>query len=207
MRRNEECLCLGCQFKLPKTRYKAGEMNAAEAVFRGRVVLEMATAFLYFTKSGLAQRLIHALKYKGNDALGIWLGEQYGHDLMKDKAFIKPDCLTCVPLHRSKLRMRGYNQSEKIAMGMAKAMALPYLPDILEKLESTESQTRKGRFMRWQNSQGGFKALKTNEARVNVIGLVDDVLTTGATLEACALELQKAGYHRVSLFALCVSIR
>jgi ComF family protein len=178
-----------------------------ERLFYGRVPLSSANAFLQFRKAGLAQHLMHQLKYKGDESIGEELGRLFGVFLLSQKDWQKPEALTCVPLHKSKEMKRGYNQSAAIGRGMSDALGIPFLPNMLFRPEQVSSQTLKKRYERWENMRSGFVAEPRFFKGLEHIGVVDDVVTTGATLEACAHVLQLAGCPQISLFTLCISIK
>ncbi|MFM6982888.1 MAG: ComF family protein, partial [Chitinophagaceae bacterium] len=195
LQRKEFCLCLSCYVRLPRTGFVCGTNNPAERLFQGRIVLESATAFLFFRKAGLSQRLMHGLKYKGDEALGMELGRHFGRYLKNTKGIALPEALTCVPLHRDKMKKRGFNQSAAIGRGMSEVLEIPLLEDLLTRPEHSETQTRKKRYERWENMQSGFVAAYTGELKH--VGIVDDVITTGATLEACASVLKSQGNLKI----------
>ena len=207
LRRKERIICLFCLLKLPRTLFKCRSDNVFEKMLKGRVRIFEASAFLYFAKSGLAQRLMHALKYGGDKALGIQLGRFFAEELIKDEQFIKPDLLVSVPLHPDKLSKRGYNQSEMIALGLSEKLGVPYRNDVLVRVRHTETQTRKKRFERWENMKDGFGVEASAGLNKVHIAIVDDVVTTGATLEVCAETLHAHLECEVSLFTLCIAIR
>lgn len=207
LRKKEKIICLFCLLKLPRTSFIGHSDNAMEKLFRGRIQIGEANAFLYFTKSGLSQRLMHALKYGGNRALGIYLGKLFAGELLKSETFEKPDVLIAVPLHKEKWLKRGYNQSEQIAIGMSEKLGVTYRNDVLVRARNTETQTRKKRFERWENIQDVFAVEQGLLKPGTKVGLIDDVVTTGATLEACAMVLKEKIGAEVSLYTLCMAIR
>ncbi len=184
--RNEEYICTDCIYKLPYTYFSEHPDNTIEKQFWGRIELVQAAAYLHFSKGTRVQSMMHQLKYNNQPSLGNKLGTMYASELKQAARWVMPDIIVPVPLHRKKLRSRGYNQSEHIALGLAEALGIPILTDALRRPEITESQTRKSRFARFENMQHAF----TLSSLVNLNGkhvlLVDDVMTTGATLEACA---------------------
>ncbi|WP_375579701.1 phosphoribosyltransferase family protein [Marivirga tractuosa] len=154
--------------------------------------LKYAMAYAWFQKDTVIQHLLHQLKYEGNEAIGLLLGEIYGEQL-SDYFSNEWDLITTVPIHYKKQRKRGYNQSHKIAEGMSLKLNIPFEP-ILEKTVNRKSQTRKHRIQRFDNVESTFhlKIPKENLKNKRIL-LVDDVVTTGATLQACSQPLQKAG--------------
>ena len=167
-------------------------------VFWGRVYLEQAVSWFFFLKGSRYQEAIHKLKYQKRPEIGVALGREFGYQLLQSDNFKIPDLLVPVPLHSSKLRKRGYNQSRKIAEGLSSALEIPLFPDILYKRESTTTQTDKTRFDRYLNVEGSFGIKDSHLIEGKHIFLVDDVLTTGATIEACAAILLETPGVRVS---------
>lgn len=200
--RGEKVICMGCHYNLPRTDFHLFEDNPVSRVFYGRVHLEAATSYLFFNKGGKVQHLIHQLKYKKNKEVGIYLGKLLGHDLTKAGLFQHIQIVVPVPLHPKKQRIRGYNQSEQIAIGLAEAMQISYSKNNLIRNTFTETQTKKSRYSRWQNVSGKFSVIYPEKLEGKNVLLVDDVLTTGATLEACAQELKKIRGIKVSVATL-----
>lgn len=154
--------------------------------------LKYAMAYAWFQKGSVIQQLLHQLKYEGNEAMGVLLGEIYG-DQLSDIYQGKWDLITTVPIHIKKRRKRGFNQSHRIAEGLSQKLSIPFVP-LLEKTVHKKSQTRKHRIERFNNVEGTFYLKKTSTSlKGKRILLVDDVLTTGATVQACCEPLQKAG--------------
>jgi ComF family protein len=206
MQRSEQHMCLYCTFRLPKTGFESGRDNPVEKIFKGRIPVSQANSFLYFKKQGMAQRLMHELKYNGNKDLGFYLGELFATELMADPGFRKPDVLATVPLHPQKMLKRGFNQSDEIAKGFSSSSGIPIANGLLKRSKNTGTQTRKKRFERWENTEDSFALNDTQMLKGKHIGLIDDVITTGATLESCASKLQQAGDTRISIFSLCITI-
>ena len=198
----EKLICTKCLFDLPFTDYHLYQENKVMKQSWGRVPLNAAMALLYFRKGAKAQRLIHSLKYNGKTDVGILLGGMIGERLKLNLMYSDIDFIVPVPLHHQKLRSRGYNQSSFIAEGIAQTINIPFKEEILIRTVSTESQTRKNRFSRYENMKAVFKAPETNKITGKHILLVDDVVTTGATLEACANALLVQGALKVSIAAL-----
>ncbi|MDX9882277.1 MAG: phosphoribosyltransferase family protein [Prolixibacteraceae bacterium] len=188
----EKLVCLHCLHGLPRTNFHLEERNPVAEIFYGRVQLESATSFFFFNKGSRYQKLIHALKYKGMKEVGILLGRHFAIDLEKSPAFVSVDVICPVPLHPKKEKKRGYNQSEFIARGISGRMGKPLSTGNLVRLVHTGSQTRKGRYERWENVEGIFGLKQPEDFEGKHILLVDDVLTTGSTLEACALGILSA---------------
>jgi len=197
--RNEDNICTHCLYHLPRTGFHLNNENAVAKIFWGRVNIEAAAAFLAFSKGGKVQQLIHQLKYKGQKEVGVSLGNWYGHDLHKTHVFSTVDLIVPVPLHEKKLRKRGYNQSAYFAEGLSASMHVPTDGHCLLRSSSSETQTKKSRFLRWKNVEHVFHIKNEQLLRHKHILLVDDVVTTGATLEACAQALLKVEGVKVSI--------
>ncbi|MDZ7742821.1 MAG: phosphoribosyltransferase family protein [Bacteroidota bacterium] len=189
--KGEEVICTFCRFKLPRTNYHLLRDNPVHRAFWGRADTEAATAFLYFSKGGMVQRLLHHLKYRGRKDAGIYLGRLFAYELQRSRLYEKLDTLVPVPLHPRKQRLRGYNQSEQIAAGIGKVLKIELMKEVLIRKEFTETQTRKSRYQRWLNVGEMFDVKKPELLEGRHIMLVDDVITTGATLEACIQALSK----------------
>src|ERR1051325_3829578 len=200
--REERMLCMRCVDAMPETNFDIHPNNPVEKKFWGRLQLTGATAQYYFTKESLMQLLMHQFKYKNNKDLGLQLGRMMGESLKRSNRF-NIDALIPLPLFPAKEKKRGYNQATILCNGMAEYMNIPVLNDVIIRPQFTETQTRKGRIERWLNMEGKF-ILKNPEAISNKhILLVDDVVTTGATLEACGTELLKAENVRLSIATMC----
>lgn len=204
--KHEEVLCNFCEFHLPQTNFHMEEENPVAALFYGRTKVESAAAYYHFNKGSKVQRLIHLLKYKGRRDIGIYLGKQYGSFLKTSPFFNSIEVIIPVPLHWKKQRKRGYNQSEQFASGLGISMKIPLDTHTLYRKKATETQTKKSRFKRWENVAEIF-ALKEPEKLVGKhILLVDDVITTGATLEACLLALNEIPGIRISVATIAAAM-
>ncbi|MFO7978245.1 MAG: phosphoribosyltransferase family protein [Bacteroidales bacterium] len=185
----EECICTFCQFHLPQTHLHEHQGNKFNQIFWGRVSIETATALYYYQKGSKVQHLIHQLKYRGKKEIGHYLGTTLGHALKQAAAFREVDLIIPVPLHAARQRQRGFNQSEVFGQGIAHAMNIPLVTDALIRAAATATQTRKTRFRRWQNVETVFQVTRPDLLKNKNLLLVDDVVTTGATLEASATKL------------------
>lgn len=188
--KNEDIICLKCVVGLPKTNFHNDEENPVNKVFWGRVDVEMATSFYVFSKKSKVQNLLHNLKYKGVKEVGSKVGELFGIELKNSTFYNEIDFIIPVPLHKNKLRKRGYNQSEWIAKGLSKSMGIPLDTNSLYRKSDSQTQTKKSRYKRWENV-GEIFDVSTKLIKGKKILLVDDVVTTGATIEACAQVLIK----------------
>jgi ComF family protein len=208
MARGEKYICTTCNVKLPYTDYHlhgATELNPLQRRFWGKVQVRYAFAYLLFTSKGRVQRMLHKLKYKEAKELGEHLGFRYGSLLLDHQYAEQFDLVVPVPLHKYKLRRRGYNQSECFAKGISDSMRLPLKPDALIRVSDTGSQTRKNRLDRWQNVEQVFQVKQAEYITGKRILLVDDVMTTGATLEACTVSLLAAGAIQVSVVTIAAA--
>ena len=181
----ENLLCLHCINNLPNTNFAAFANNPVEKTFWGRIPVAAAHSQYYFAKESLIQHLIHQLKYKGNTAIGFYMGELMGNTLLASNRFGNIDAIIPLPLYPDKERKRGYNQATVICEGIAAAMHIPVLKNNVIRQRFTETQTRKHRTERWENVEGSFVVTNPAALKGKNILLVDDVITTGATLEAC----------------------
>ncbi|MEX1132164.1 MAG: phosphoribosyltransferase family protein [Flavobacteriales bacterium] len=197
--RVENGLCLGCIEDLPRARFHDDAENRVEQLFWGKVQLQAASSFLLFTPGGMVQRMLHRLKYANDREIGLLLGRHMAEELMASKRFGDVELLLPVPLHASKKRKRGYNQCDVLVEGMRQVWTLPYTKQELLRVISTPSQTRKGRLDRWRNVGQAFQVQDPEGMRGKHILLVDDVVTTGATLEGCIKALEVVPDVRISV--------
>lgn len=198
----EQWICLHCLHHIPRTNFHLDPENRVAQLFYGRVQIECATSFFYFSKGSKYQALLHNLKYKGMKELGAEIGKHFGIDLLQSNDFSSVDIVCPVPLHPSKEKKRGYNQSWWIASGISGQMQKELSDDNLKRVTATETQTRKSRFERWQNVEGIFELTKPEEFSGKHILLIDDVVTTGSTLEACAQTIISKAKAKVSIATL-----
>ncbi|MFB6257314.1 MAG: ComF family protein [Flavobacteriales bacterium] len=173
--------------------------NDLEKRFWGRCPLFAATALFHFVPGGKVQKALHRMKYEGDAGTGNALGKLLGHRLMGSERFRNLASVVHVPLHPDKLKERGFDQSELIAQGISTVMEIPHYPNLLHRVTATSTQTRRGRYERWRNVSGAFRAGAIPSSLKTPILLVDDVLTTGATLEACAHMLLRKGVEPVAV--------
>jgi len=199
----EAVVCLHCELQLPFTAYHHQPDNDTVMRLAGRFPFLHATSLLYFHHHSLVQDLIHGLKYSGKLRYGYYLGAQLGRTIVG--AGWQPDAVIPVPLHKRKERQRGFNQSAIIAGAMAKELGLPVLGDALIRNRNTPSQTDKTRGERVANVRHAFTLRQPAAVRGRHILLVDDVLTTGATIESCALALMDAGGVRLSIATAAIT--
>ncbi|MEQ9187009.1 MAG: phosphoribosyltransferase family protein [Cryomorphaceae bacterium] len=195
---DEKYICQFCLEHLPTTQYWAQKENPIDRIFWGKLRIAGATSYLYFSKGGVVQEMLHSLKYKHQLGVGRYLGEQFGSQLSESR-FADVDLVVPVPLHADKRKKRGYNQCDPIVVGLASSMRTQYCLTAVERIASNESQTRKGRYDRWLNVKSLFRAVKPEVLEGKHVLLVDDVVTTGATLEACAAAILEVPNVHLSL--------
>ena len=196
---NDSVICLTCRHDLPLTNFSFEENNLIEKSFYGRIPLQTATSLFYFFKKGNVQRLIHELKYKKQQQVGTLIGDWLGDQLIESERFATIDCIIPVPLHRKKLKKRGYKQVTTFGESLAKKLAIPYYENILIRVSSTKTQTKKLRFDRWKNVHELFQIQNNFVLENKHVLLIDDVITTGATLEACYEALNKTKNLKISI--------
>jgi ComF family protein len=201
----EKVICTACDYYLPATGFHNWAENPVSRLFWGRVDLASAAACYSFQKGGAVQQLMHHLKYKGYQEIGVEIGRRYGKELRQSTLFQQSDLIVPVPLHARKLKMRGFNQSECFARGLSESLGIPVNTTALIRIAATETQTRKSRFSRWKNVESGFALNPLVNLQGKHILLVDDVVTTGATLEACAGRLLEIKGIKVSIAAIAVA--
>lgn len=198
----EEDLCLACLHDFPRTDFERYIENPVFRIFKGRFPLQYAAAWLHFEKGGMAQVLMHQFKYKDQPQLAFLLGKTLGEEWRKAPICSEADLIIPVPLHPRKRRNRAYNQAEKIAEGLAKAIDKPVIADQLIRQVYKSSQTKEHRFNRWQQVKSVFSLKDGTALRGKHILLVDDVVTTGATLEACLSAMKDIPGARFSVLTL-----
>ena len=202
---NESVICANCLYNLPKTNYHLEKNNPVSQIFWGRVNIENATSLYFYNKGSKFQKLIHKLKYNGKKKIAFELGKYFGSILRTSEFYKSFDVIIPVPLHPKREKKRGYNQSYWFALGLNEVYDSEVDANILFRAVETETQTKKSRFERWKNVDSIFKT-KDKITLINKhILLVDDVLTTGATLEACAAALLETENTKVSIATIAVA--
>lgn len=202
----ESLMCTNCRHDLPRFENYDYRNNRLSEVFKGRISLELMGAFLNFYNTGKTKNLVHQLKYHGRQEIGTLLGYWVGNELKKNKDFQSIDCVVPVPLHSKKLRKRGYNQLSTFGETLASVIQANYESKILVRSSFTNTQTFKGRFDRFLNTETKFTITDLNAFSNQHILLIDDVITTGATIESCYRELQKTKGIKISVFAMAYTI-
>jgi ComF family protein len=204
--RHERAICKPCEERLPTTGFHQQKSNIVERIFWGRVAIANATAYLFYRKDEQAQKILHAIKYKGNLALGNKMGKLMGQSLLLTDWHGEIDVIVPVPLHPKKQKLRGYNQSEVIANGIAERLNVSVSTDYLIRQRFTDTQTRKGRYDRYKNMADVFETINHDRLAGKHVLLVDDVVTTGGTLEACASKLLEVPGVKVSIATLAYAV-
>jgi ComF family protein len=202
---NEEIICTNCLHALPVASHHLEKYNPVEKIFYGRIPLENATSLLLFEKKGVVQKLIHNLKYRGHEEIGEYFGAWLGSELKNIPQWQNLSLVIPVPLHKQKLRKRGYNQVTGFGREIAKALDIPYSDDILLKVTATQTQTVKKRFARWGSIDETMLVKNEGTLENQHVLLVDDLVTTGATLEACAQKLLNIEGVKVSIATIAVT--
>jgi ComF family protein len=205
LQKNEHQLCLSCLHDIPKTNYHLMPDNPIEKRFWGKVPVEQATAYFFFQKGSSFQKLLHILKYKGNKEIGELMGKYAAIDLLDAPGYETVDLIIPVPLHPRKFKSRGYNQSEWIGKGLSLILNKPMDITTLLRVRENASQTTKTVFERYENTEGIFELSDKTVLEGKHVLLVDDVLTTGSTLEACIRALLETDGIKISIFTLAVA--
>ena len=201
----EEILCFSCKIDLPLTNFTSIGENETEKIFYGRIPLESATSLLHFSKRGKVQKLIHNLKYKNQQELGNFFGELLGDELLLSGRFNSIDCIIPVPLHKKKIKKRGYNQVTTFGNRLSQKLSIPYYENILVKNVMIKTQTFKTRSDRSKNIKNLFELNDIELLQGKHILLIDDVVTTGATLEACWLVLNQTKKIKISIATMAIT--
>ena len=204
--RNEYLICTECYVIIPRTDFHNIQDNPVAQLFWGRCMIQKAAAFSYYNKGSRIRKLIHNLKYKGINEIGYELGRIYGLSLKKSGFTDEMDLIIPVPLHPSKKRIRGFNQSESISKGISDVTGLPVETDSFVRRLASATQTKRSRYDRWTNVEGIFQVVSQEPFAGKHILLVDDVITTGSTVESCTNELLKIENVKVSVVALAYAV-
>lgn len=202
---NETVLCTTCRHEMPLTQYHLDPKNEAVKKFYGKIAIEHASALLYFNKKGIVQELIHNLKYRGHEEIGTVLGNWYVEDLKELVLEVPFDIVIPVPLHPKKFRERGYNQVTTFGKAVAKGLNIDYDGAILYRKKYSKTQSKKNLAGRSDNIENLFDIIAAEENQNKHFLIVDDVLTTGATLEACARALLKIPGAKISIVCMAIA--
>jgi ComF family protein len=191
LNRGEKHLCTVCRHQLPLTEYTFNDENPIDRIFYGRINIKKANSFLFFTDIGIVKNIIHHLKYKNQEQIGAFLGDWFGHIIKENNHLKNIDYVIPVPLHKKKLKKRGYNQTALFAQKLADCIDSVYNEELLIKTANTKTQTKKSRLGRWQDNRALYEITNEKLLENKRILLVDDVITTGATMELCATVIKK----------------
>ena len=202
---NEVVICISCRHQLPVTNFHFNDPESVKKIVYGRVRLENATSLLHFSKKGIVQQVLHNLKYRGHEQIGGFLGKWLGSELSTIDAYKAIDIVVPVPLYKTKLRQRGYNQVAEFGREIAKALNAEYNDSVLVKTKSTKTQVFKGRLTRWNDDGALFSITEVESLKGKQILLVDDIITTGATVENCATVLLKIDNIKLSLATMAIA--
>lgn len=202
---NEQIICINCRHQLPVTNFHFDDSEVVKKIVYGRVKLEKATALLHFSKKGKVQQLLHNLKYRGHKGIGGFFGKWLGKELSTIEAYKQVDVVVPVPLYKTKLRKRGYNQVEQFGKEIAKSLNADYNDKVLIKTKATKTKVFEGRLSRWNDDGAVFAISENKSLEGKHILLVDDIITTGATVEACATELLKIDNIKLSLATMAIA--
>jgi len=191
---------------MPLTRFEFLPANQIEKIFWGRVEIEAAAAHMYFTSGSAVQHSLHLLKYKGRKEIGIYFGRKMGALLKQSQRFQNCEIIIPLPLFADREKKRGYNQAMMIALGISRQLEIPVVPDVIIRTKKTATHTHKSRIERWENMQSGFRIRDPEKIQGKHILLVDDVVTTGASLEACAIALISVPGLKISIACLAHTV-
>lgn len=200
--KHEELVCNHCYISLPRSDFHLEVNNELERVFAGRIPVVKAASYYLFEKSGRVQRVLHSIKYKKNRQLAEQIGSWYAQSLKDCKEVTGADVIIPVPLHPEKQKQRGFNQSEAFAAGLGKELEIPLDTVSLLRSKYTETQTRKNKFARWENVEGKFELKNPELLKNKTVIIVDDVITTGATIDACSEALRIAEGIKIVVLSL-----
>ncbi len=202
----EDVVCIACRSDLPFTQFSSWKNNKVETSFQGRIPIENATSLLYFKRKGKVQKLIHQLKYKNRQEIGVLLANWLSIDMIDSKRFGKIDFILPVPLHKRKLKIRGYNQVTTFGNTLAKKLNSKFLENALVSISKTKTQTFKTRFERSANVKEKFELINKDVLKNKHILLIDDIITTGATLEACCIKLLEVENIKISIATMAYTV-
>lgn len=204
MAKGEEYICSGCNSLLPRTNLHLEKENEIEKRFWGKVEIERATAFFYYSKGSDYRKILHHLKYRRCKEIGEVMGRYFAKELISTDFFEGIDLIIPVPLHPKRMKARGYNQSEWIAKGISRITLIPLDTKSLKRNANNQTQTRRSVFDRWKNVENIFELTNYQDLEGKHILLIDDVLTTGATLVSCAMTIKNRPNTKVSILTLAV---
>jgi ComF family protein len=205
LEQKEQMICISCSVEMPRTNFENHPANPVERLFWYKIKIEEATAGYFFSKKSRIQRMIHSFKYRGNSEAAFFLGQKLGLILKRSNRFNTIQKIIPVPLHPEKQKVRGYNQAEQIAHGISFVMKIPVDITSLIRDKSNSTQTKKNLFNRWTNVSTIFKVIKPGQIKNTHILLVDDVITSGSTIESCAQKILQVENSNVSIATLAIA--
>ena len=205
--KHEIYLCNYCKLNLPKSNFHHTSDTELTGVFAGRIPFIHALCFYVFEKSGKVQKLLHAIKYENQKSLAEFLGKQYAEDLIKNNTFGAVDVIIPIPLHKNKLKARGFNQSDCFAKGLSLNLNILMDTQTLVRKTETSTQTKKRKFERWQNVDGIFEVANKDYLINKHVLIVDDVITTGATIEAAWQSMKDIEGIKISVVAIAFATK
>jgi len=207
LEKGEKTLCTSCRLNLPRAPFEVPTENEILKRFWGKVKVENGFAFYKFEKKSKVQKLLHHLKYSGKEEIGITVGNWLGKELKEKNIRHQFDLIIPIPLHKQKLKKRGYNQADSFAIGLSESMEVPWSNSILKKIIATETQTKKSRYERFKNVENVFEVEEPELIKNKHILLVDDVITTGSTFESAITVLLSNGAEKVSIATIATANR
>jgi ComF family protein len=200
--KNEDLICTRCFIHLPETNFHKDKENEVTRIFWGRIPLETGASLYYYKKGGSVQQLLHQFKYKGHSEIGGFIGRYYGSRLKETTHFQNVDVIIPIPLHKKKEKIRGFNQAALFANGLGQSMQVKVDTSSVTRNVETSTQTKKSRYKRWENVSEIFSVATPDNIENKHILLVDDVITTGATMEACLQTLSKIPGTKLSVASM-----
>lgn len=203
--KNENVICTKCLHNLPFTHHHQIKETEIDKTFYGIIPFEFGASILYFTKKGISQNLIHNLKYRKRQEIGTFLGDLYAKELTNNEIFKNIDYIIPVPLHKKKLHERGYNQVTTFCKSIEKNLGIPILEEVLIKTKNLKSVTDKSKENRLEQNKNVFVIENQHLIEGKHILIIDDVFTTGATIEACAKEILKIKNTKISILTMAYS--
>ncbi len=201
----EKTICTSCRHELPLVNFIKSKNNPTEKIFFGRIKIENASSFVWFKKNSIVQQIIHNLKYKGHEEIGTFFGNWFGSELNESLLYKDIDIVLPVPMHLKKLKKRKYNQVTEFGKCIANQLGALYRNDILIQQKETTTQTQKNRESRWLEKSKAYKIRDGAHFNNKHLLLVDDVITTGSTIEACVKTLKKHQNCRVSIVSIAIT--
>ena len=202
---DEKVICTSCRHEIPLTNHHTIENNEVMQKFYGRIPIEFGAALFYFHKKGIVQEMMHQLKYKGQEEISQTIGNWYAEELKNNSVLQQIDYIIPVPIHPKRLRERGYNQVEGFGKALSEAFSIPFRNDILIKTKHTQTQSKKNLLDRSELKESSFDVFFDDKLHHKHFLLVDDIITTGATLEACSRALLKIPHSKISIVCMAMT--